>query len=57
MILLQSSSLRKYGPKKTSIGQGRGSKFGTKGSKKRYRKEYRGQGRWATTKDTLYRNY
>ena len=45
MILLQSSSLRKYGPKKTSIGQGRGSKFGIKGSKKRYRKEYRGQGK------------
>ena len=45
MILLRLSGLRKRGPKKTSIGQGRGSKFGMKGSKKRYRKEYRGQGR------------
>ena len=32
-------------PKKTSIGQGRGSKYGIKGSKKRYRKRYNGQGR------------
>jgi|TARA_R110001583_G_scaffold45834_1_gene144052 hypothetical protein len=46
MRLLQSiSSAQKRGPKKTSIGQGRGSKFGIKGSKKRYRKEYRGQGK------------
>tara|TARA_R110001599_G_scaffold269728_1_gene470620 strand:+ start:372 stop:509 length:138 start_codon:yes stop_codon:yes gene_type:complete len=45
VILLQSYGLRKRGPKKTSIGQGRGSKFGIKGSKKRYRKEYRGQGK------------
>ena len=36
---------QKRGPKKTSIGNGRGSKFGIKGSKKRYRKAYRGQGR------------
>ena len=46
MRLLQSiNSTQKRGPKKTSIGQGRGSKFGTKGSKKRYRKEYKGQGK------------
>jgi hypothetical protein len=36
---------QRRGPKKTSIGNGRGSKFGIKGSKKRYRKAYRGQGR------------
>ena len=36
---------QKKGPKRTSIGQGRGSKFGVKGSQKRYRKSYRGQGR------------
>jgi hypothetical protein len=36
---------QKKGPKKTSMGNGRGSKFGIKGSKKRYRKAYRGQGR------------
>ena len=36
---------QKRGPKKTSIGDTRGSKFGIKGSKKRYRKAYRGQGR------------
>ena len=36
---------QKRGPKKTSIGNGRGSKFGIKGSKKRYRKAYIGQGR------------
>jgi|TARA_R110002020_G_C15934793_1_gene744152 hypothetical protein len=36
---------QKRGPKKTSIGDSRGSKFGIKGSKKRYRKAYRGQGR------------
>ena len=36
---------QKRGPKKTSIGSGRGSKFGIKGSKKRYRKSCRGQGR------------
>ena len=35
---------QKRGPKKTSIGDGRGSKFGIKGSKKRYRKKPRGQG-------------
>ena len=40
-----STSTRRRGPKKTFQGQGRGSKFGTKGSKKRYRKSYRGQGR------------
>ena len=40
-----STSTRRYGPKKTFQGQGRGSKFGIKGSKKRYRKEYRGQGK------------
>ena len=31
-------------PKKTRQGQGRGSKFGIKGSKKYYRKKKRGQG-------------
>ena len=31
---------QKRGPKKTSIGNGGGSKFGIKGSKKRYRKAY-----------------
>jgi len=31
-------------PKKTRLGQGRGSKFGIKGSKKYYRKKKRGQG-------------
>ena len=31
-------------PKRTRVGQGRGSKFGIKGSKKRYRKKSRGQG-------------
>ena len=36
---------QRRGPKKTFQGQGRGSKFGMKGSKKRYRKSYRGQGR------------
>ncbi len=36
---------RTRSPKKTKIGQGRGSKFGIKGSKKRYRKRYNGQGR------------
>lgn len=36
---------QRRGPKKTSIGEGRGSKFGMKNSKKRYRKKYRGQGR------------
>ena len=40
-----SKCSQKRGPKKTSIGSGRGSKFGIKGSKKRYRKSYRGQGR------------
>ena len=46
MRLLQSiNRLQKRGPKKTSIGDGRGSKFGIKGSKKRYRKKPRGQGR------------
>ena len=46
MRLFQSITGRqRSGPKKTSIGQGRGSKFGTKGSKKRYRKEYKGQGK------------
>jgi hypothetical protein len=40
-----STGTQKRGPKKTSIGQGRGSKFGVKGSKKRYRKAYRGQGK------------
>ena len=40
-----STSTRRRGPKKTFQGQGRGSKFGMKDSKKRYRKEYRGQGR------------
>ncbi len=39
------TSSQKRGPKRTSIGQGRGSKFGVKGSQKRYRKSYRGQGR------------
>tara|TARA_R110002020_G_scaffold373546_1_gene585074 strand:- start:74 stop:205 length:132 start_codon:yes stop_codon:yes gene_type:complete len=32
------------GIKKTRQGQGRGSKFGSKGSKKYYRKKKRGQG-------------
>ena len=45
MILPESNGTQRRGPKKTSIGQGRGSKFGIKGSKKRYRKAYRGQGR------------
>ena len=46
MRLLQSiNSTQKIGPKKTSIGEGRGAKFGMKNSKKRYRKKYRGQGR------------
>ena len=45
MILLQLRRSRKRGPKKTFQGQGRGSKFGTKGSKKRYRKSNVGQGR------------
>ncbi len=36
-------SPRKNG-KKTRQGQGRGSKFGLKGSKKYYRKKKRGQG-------------
>jgi hypothetical protein len=40
-----TTGTQRRGPKKTFQGQGRGSKFGTKGSKKRYRKEYRGQGR------------
>jgi len=40
-----ATGTQRRGPKKTSIGQGRGSKFGVKGSKKRYRKAYRGQGR------------
>ena len=40
-----STSTQKRGPKKTFQGQGRGSKFGMKGSKKRYRKSYRGQGK------------
>jgi hypothetical protein len=40
-----TTGTQRCGPKKTFQGQGRGSKFGTKGSKKRYRKEYRGQGR------------
>jgi len=40
-----STGSQKRGPKRTSIGQGRGSKFGVKGSQKRYRKSYRGQGR------------
>ena len=40
-----STSTRRRGPKKTFQGQGRGSKFCMKGSKKRYRKEYRGQGK------------
>lgn len=31
--------------KKTRQGLGRGSKFGWKGSKKYYRKKYRGQGK------------
>ena len=40
-----TTGTQRRGPKKTFQGQGRGSKFGNKGSKKRYRKEYRGQGR------------
>ena len=36
---------QKRGLKKTSIGNGRGSKFGIKRSKKRYRKKPRGQGK------------
>ena len=40
-----TTGTQRRGPKKTFQGQGRGSKFGMKGSKKRYRKEYRGQGR------------
>ena len=40
-----STGSQRRGPKKTSIGNGRGSKFGIKGSKKRYHKAYRGQGR------------
>lgn len=31
--------------KKTRQGQGRGTKFGIKGSKKYYKKKYRGQGK------------
>ena len=45
MILPKSTGSQRRGPKKTSIGNCRGSKFGIKGSKKRYRKAYRGQGR------------
>ena len=45
MSLFRSrDGMQKRGPKKTSIGDGRGSKFGIKGSKKRYRKNNRGQG-------------
>lgn len=40
-----ATGTQKRGPKKTSIGNGRGSKFGMTDSKKRYRKKYRGQGR------------
>ena len=40
-----STGAQKRGLKKTSIGDGRGSKVGIKNSKKRYRKKYRGQGR------------
>jgi len=40
-----TTGTQRHGPKKTFQGQGRGSKFGTKGSKKRYRKAYIGQGR------------
>ena len=40
-----TTGTQRRGPKKTFQGQGRGSKFGMKGSKKRYRKAYRGQGR------------
>jgi len=36
---------QKRGPKKSFQGNGRGSKFGIKDSKKRYRKKYMGQGR------------
>ena len=54
MRLLQSiSSTQKRGPKKTSIGQGRGSKFGTKGSKKTYRIAYRLNGKLVTMKNIL----
>ena len=40
-----ATGAQKRGPKKTSIGNGRGSKFCINGSKKIYRKAYRGQGR------------
>jgi len=36
-------TLKNKKPKKTRQGQGRGSKFGMKGSKKYYRKKKRGQ--------------
>jgi|TARA_R100000234_G_scaffold118787_1_gene100015 hypothetical protein len=44
-ILKPVTGSQKKGPKKTSIGDGRGSKFGHKLSKKRYRKRYVGQGK------------
>jgi len=34
-----------HAPKKTRQGQGKGSKFGIKGSKKYYKKKYKGQGK------------
>tara|TARA_R100000234_G_scaffold117586_1_gene96320 strand:+ start:481 stop:618 length:138 start_codon:yes stop_codon:yes gene_type:complete len=43
-VVINAKPKRKK-PKKTSVGQGRGSKFGQKKSKKRYRKKYKGQGR------------
>jgi|TARA_Y100001951_G_scaffold91310_1_gene85213 hypothetical protein len=46
MSLFRSrDGMQKRGPKKTFQGEGRGSKFGIKNSKKRYRKKYRGQGK------------
>tara|TARA_R100000995_G_C3459424_1_gene112316 strand:+ start:613 stop:750 length:138 start_codon:yes stop_codon:yes gene_type:complete len=42
---IRNEKPKKRKPKKTTIGQGKGSKFGQKKSKDRYRKRYRGQGR------------
>tara|TARA_R110002051_G_scaffold321801_1_gene410469 strand:- start:111 stop:245 length:135 start_codon:yes stop_codon:yes gene_type:complete len=44
MIKIYNEHIAKKGEKKTRQGQGRGSKFGIKGSKKYYRKKKRGQG-------------
>jgi len=43
--LFQDRTIKRNGAKKTRQGNSTNTKYGTKGSKKYYKKKYRGQGR------------